>query len=161
MQRRDVDVGHVHRHLRDAVFVDVPSDGLGALQRSGLHDGVSVLVFLGFTGDGMALAHGTPFLTHVEGDGIGAARGSGVQVVVHGDEEVARTDGRTARALPAFLRSLARRHEVGLLAGCFQPLGQTLILSLTADSKVLPLGGEGGSLVAIAGDACLLGHSLG
>lgn len=48
--------------------------------------------------DRIALADGTALFAHVEGDGVGAARGGGIEVEIHGDQEIARTDGRGARA---------------------------------------------------------------
>ena len=45
MQGCDMQVGHVHRHLGNAIFVDIPPDGLRAFQRTGLHQGITVSVF--------------------------------------------------------------------------------------------------------------------
>ena len=39
VERGDIDVGHVHRDLCDAILVDEPSDGLCGFQRARLHDG--------------------------------------------------------------------------------------------------------------------------
>ena len=94
VERRSGDVGDVHRNLRDAVLLDEPADGLRGRERPGLHHGIPRGVLHHAARDRVALADGTPLFAHVEGDGVGAARGGGVQVEVHGDQEVARPDGR-------------------------------------------------------------------
>ena len=52
VQRDGVDVGDVHRHLRDAVFVNIPADGLATLQGAGNPDLLALLVLQQFAGEG-------------------------------------------------------------------------------------------------------------
>ena len=159
MQRRLVDVGDVHRHLRNLILVDIPSDGLGALEGTRLHDDVTVLVLLGRAGDGISLADGASLFAHVKRDGIGAAGRCGVEVEVGGDKEVACSDGSTTCAGHLLVERTGT--EVGLLAWGREFLGQCLILALTADCQVAALGGESGSLIAVARYARLVGDALG
>ena len=159
MEWGGVDVGDVHRHLCDAVFVDVPAYGFRLLQCAGNHDGVAVGIAHGLPGDGVSFAARTSFLTHVESDGIGTACGGGVEVEVHGDEEVACTHHGASGAGDVVVEGTAA--EVGLLAGCGEFLGYRLILSCAADGEVASLLGKGGCLIAIAGDAQFVGNALG
>ena len=159
MERRPGDVGDVHRNLRDAVLLDEPADGLRGRKRSGLHHGISRGILHHPARDGIALADGTPLFAHVEGDGVGAARGGGIEVEIHGDQEIARTDGRGARAgYPVVERP---RPEIGGRLLVRQFLGQRLVLPGTADRKVAPLGGEGRGLVTIGRDMQFSGDAFG
>ena len=66
------------------------------------------------------------------------ARGGGIEVEIHGDQEIARTDGRGSRAgYPVVERP---RPEIGSRLLVRQFLGQRLVLPGTADRKVAPLG---------------------
>ena len=159
VQRRDGDVRDVHRHLGDAVLLDEPADRLRRLQRAGLHDRLAVLVLEGLAHGRTALAHGTALLTHVERNGVGAARGGGVEVVVHGDQEVAGTDGRSARAGHTLVERAGT--EVGRLLLARHAFGQRLIFALAADGQVAALRREGRSLVAVGRHAQLAGDALG
>ena len=159
VQRRDVDVGDVHRHLCDAILIDEPSYGLGLLQRTGNHDGVALGILHGLAHDGVALAAGTSFLPHVEGDGVGPTGGGGVQVEVHGDKEVAGAHHGASRTGDVVVVGTAA--EIGLLAGCGEFLGDALILAGAAYGQVAPLLGVGGGLVAIARYAQFVGNALG
>ena len=51
MERRHGNVGEVHRHLRLAVFIDVPPDRLHPWEQSRLPDGVTCCIPDDFTGD--------------------------------------------------------------------------------------------------------------
>ena len=83
MERRNVDVCNVHRHLSYAIFVDIPAEGLGTFQRAGLWR--------------------TAFLSHIEGNGIGNVRVGSIEVEVHGDEEVTGTNDGAASTGHAFI----------------------------------------------------------
>ena len=159
VQRRHVDVGDVHRHLSDLVLVDVPADGLGALEGTGLHHVVAILVLNDLAGDGIALAHGAALLAHVKCDGIGPTGRGGVQVVVHSDEEVAGTYCGAARTGHALVKGAVA--EVGTLLGVTHLLGQSLILASAAHGQVLAAGLHGSSLIAVAGDIVFAGNALG
>ena len=158
MQWSHVQIGHVHRHLGNAIFVDKPADGLRSLQRSRLHDGVSLGILQRFAREQSALTHGTTLLAHVECNRVGTASRGGIQVVVHCDEEVAGTHSRTTRAGYALVEGTCS--VVRSLLSHSEFLGQCLILACTADGQVLPLRLEGSSLVAIARNASLVGQSL-
>ena len=82
-----VDIGDVHRHLGDAVFVDKPSDSLCGLEGAGLHDGLTVGVAERLAGKTSSLTLGTALLAHVEGDGVGAARGGGIETKIQAAEK--------------------------------------------------------------------------
>ena len=158
MQRGNVQVGHVHRHLCNAILIDEPADGLGAFQCAGLHDGITLGIFDDFTCDGIALAEGATLLAHVEGDGISATRRGGVEVIVDGNEEVACTYCCAACAGHVVVDGACP--EVRLLALGRQFLGQCLVFTLAADGQVLALWCEGCGLVAVAGDAQFGGDAL-
>ena len=159
VERRPGDVGDVHRDLRDAVLLDEPADGLRGRKRSGLHHGISRGILHHPARDGVALADGTPLFAHVEGDGVGAARGGGVQVEIHGDQEVARPDGRGSRAGNPLVEGT--RPEIGRGCRVRQFLGQGLVLPGAAHGEVFPFGRKGRSLVAIGRDAQFVGDTPG
>ena len=85
MQGCDVDVGDIHRHLGDAIFVDIPADGLGTFQSAGNHNGVTLSVFHRFADNRIPFSTWAAFLAYVEGDGVGAAGGGSVEIEVDGD----------------------------------------------------------------------------
>ena len=159
MQRRDRDVGDVHRDLGDAVLLDVPADGLRGFERSGAHHRVAFGVLDDLSGDRVALADRPALLAHVEGNGVGTPRGGAVKVEIDGDQEVARTDRRSARAGHPFIEG--PRPEVGSRVGVCEFLGQRLVLPGPADGQVAPLGTQGRGLVAVGRDAQLVGDAAG
>ena len=159
MQGSHIDVGDVHRHLCNLVFVDIPANGLGTLERAGLHDGLAVLVFLGLAGDGVAFAHGAAFLAHIKCDGVGAAGRGSIEVEVGCDEEVAGAHSGATGACNALVERLGT--EVGLLALGHEFLGDGLVLALAAHGQVAALGSECGSLVAVGGNLKFSRDALG
>ena len=149
MDGGNLDGGDVHGDLGDAVVFDVPADGLGAFEGAGDHDGLAVLVLEGFATGLAAFAGGTALLAHVEGDGVGAAGGGGVEVVVDGDEEVACADLCGAGAGGVVVPGVGA--EVGLPLLGAEARGERLILAGAAVSEVAAFGDEGGVLVAVDG----------
>ena len=159
MQRRYIDISDVHRHLSDAVFVDIPSDSLRTLQRAGLHDRRAVGVAELLAGDGVAFAHGATLLAHVERDGVGAACRRSVEIEVDGDEEVACSyDGAASASHLLVERTSA---EVGRLSVVVDTLGDALVFALAAHGEVSAFGCERRSLVAIARNVEFVGDALG
>ena len=159
MERRNGNIGDIHRNLGDLVLVDEPADRLGSLQRTGLHDGLAVLVLQGFAYGRIAFAYRTALFAHVERDGVGATRRSGVQVVVHGDQEVACTYGGGTRACYALVEGTVA--EIGSFAFVIHLLGQRLVLTGTAYGQVAALRRKGSRLVAIGRHMQLVGDALG
>ena len=158
VQRSLVDIGDVHRHLCDAIFLDKPADGLGALQGAGQHDDVALLVALGLAGDGIALTLRTSFFAHVKCDGVGTSGRSGIQIIVHGDEEVACADSCTScTGHTLVVRTCAK---VGSLVLVAHLVGQGLIFACTAHGKVLALRFQGSSLIAIARNGQFVGNAF-
>ncbi len=153
------DVGDIHRNLSDSIFVDEPSDCLGAFQRSGLHDGLAVLVLERFAGHFTSLAHRTAFLAHVKSDGVCAAGRCGVQVEVDGDEEIAGADCGCAGAGCSLVKRAVA--EVRPLAFVIHLFGKRLIFAGAAHRQVLAFGNEGSRFIAIGGDTQFVGHTLG
>ena len=139
MQRGDIDVRHVHRHLRNAVFLYIPAYRLRLGQRAG---------------DALAAS-----FAHFAGDVVGSLCRLSFEVPVHGNQEVAGTHHRTARAGNALVEGT--RPIVGLQVGIGQFLGQSLVLASTAIGQVAEGRTQGRSLVAIAGNACLTRQTLG
>ena len=92
----DAQVHEVHRDLRDAVLLDEPPDRLHRLERAGAHHRVPCGVLDLLPGEGVPLTLGTPDLAHVEGDGVGATGGGGIEVHVECHQKVARPDDRGA-----------------------------------------------------------------
>ena len=142
MQGRGVDVGDVHRHLGDAIFFDVPADGLAAPEQAGDPAAVGALAAL---------------LPHVAGDLGGQLRGSGIEVEVDGDEEVARADVGGAAAGGPFVPAAA---EVRPLVRVGHPGLQALVFADAAHREVLPLRPIGSRFIAETGDAELPEHPL-
>ena len=153
-----LDGGDVHGDLGNAVVLDVPADGLGAFQGAGDHDGLAVLVLDGLAAGLATLAHGTALLAHVEGDGVGAAGGGGVEVVVDGHEEVAGTHLGGAGAGGVVVPGVGT--EVGLPLLGAKARAEALVLAGAAVGQVAALGDEGGVLVAIDGDLQLFAEAL-
>ena len=159
MQRRNVDVGDVHRHLSDAILVDIPSYGLGTLQRTGLHDWSAIGVQQFLSDDRVALTHRASLLSHVKRNGVGAACRSCVQIEVHRNEEVACSNHSATRS--CHLLVVRATAEVGCLSVVVNALGNALIFTLATHGKVSAFGGECRSLVAIAGNIEFVGNALG
>ena len=150
------DVREVHGDLCDAVLLDEPADALHALERAGDPDLFSVLVFDDGSGERAALALLASFLADVEGDGVGAPGGGGVQVDVVGHEEVARADCGGAGLCVEGCGS-----EVGRPVGVCEFLLESLVFAGAYDGEVLALFGEGGGLIAVDGEAGLFAESFG
>ncbi len=159
VQRRNRQIGHVHRYLRYAVLLDEPADSLAALQRAGLHDGVAVGILDDLARNGIALAHRATLFAHVERDGVGATRRGGVEVVVDRNQKVAGAYGRGSGACHALVVGACA--EVGSLILGSQLLGQSLVLARTAYSQIAALGSERSGLVAVGRDRQLVGDALG
>ncbi len=126
-------------------------------RRLGNHNGVAVLVFYLFSCHLAAFTHGATLFAHVESDGVGTAGRGGVEVIVHGNEEVAGSYccGMPVRATPS---SNGRLPKSGLsLRPSFRG---GLIFAGTAHGEVFAFGGECGSLIAIGRDAKFVSHSL-
>ena len=159
VQRGDREVGHVHRYLRNAIFVNEPAYGLACLQRAGLHYRLTVLVLYYLAHYWVALAHGASFLAYVECNGVGAACGCRVKVIVYCNKEVTCSHSGRSCACNAFVKGTCAK--VGLLLDACHPFGQGLILSLAAHGKVAAFGLEGCSLVAVCGHVQFVGNTLG
>ena len=157
--------------MGDAVFVDEPAYGFGTLERSLLHDGFSISIAHDGTCERVAFAHGSSLFSHVKGNGVCPTGGGGIEVEVHGNKEVAGSHGRTSCTLYRFgnrrsgfacrRNSLAAcfGHEIGLFAGRGEFLLQGFVFSFTAYGQVATLGRIGCGLVAIAGNASLVGNA--
>ena len=158
MQGCHVEIGHVHRHLGNTIFIDKPANGLRGLQRTRLHNGLAISILQGLSSKESTFTNRTAFFAHIEGDGVGTTGAGGVQVIVHGNEEVAGTHGRTTRAGHTFVEGACTK--VGSLLGHSKLFGQSLILACTANSQILSLRLEGCSLIAIAGYASFVGQPL-
>ena len=127
MQRCYVQICHIHRHLCYAVFINVPPYSLSTFQCSGLS--------------------WTSLFSDVKGYCISSSCACAVEVEVHCNEEVASTDDATSCMHDT--RSV-RRHEVRLTLRVAEFLGDCLVLTASANGKVLPLWFEGCCLVTIA-----------
>ena len=158
MHGSHLDAGDVHRHLCDAVILDVPADGLGALEGAGNHDGVAFFVLHDFAAGFAALALGATLFAHVEGYGVGTAGAGGVEVVVDSHEEIAC----------AYLSGAGLCHmvvpligsEVGLPFLAAQTAGKALVFAGAAVGQIAAFGLEGGILVAVDGDVQLLAQAF-
>ena len=142
MKRGGVDVGYVHAHLRDAVFGDIPADGLGAFECAGNHHGLPVGTDFWLVGYERPGAFGASFLAHVECNGVGTSG--------RGDKEVAGTDNRGTRACHFVVEGTGA--EVRCLAGGVGTCGKGLVFTFAAYGKVLALRRESRRLIAINRD---------
>ena len=143
VEGRGVNVRDVHGHLRNAIFVYIPANGLGALEGAGNP---------AFPGRVLAA-----FLAYVKGDGHGPAGTGSVEVEVHGHEEIAGTHvggtGFLGREVPA-----AAEVRTAVFIGHLFRKG--FVLSFPAYSEVLALRLQGGGLVAVAGNSQLFEHAF-
>ena len=137
--------------MGNTIFVNIPPNSLGTFQRTRLHDDIAVSITLRRSRDGVALTDGTAFFTYIKGNGIGTARRSGIQIVVHGYEEVAGTHDGTASTCHIVV--IGTGTEVRSFCRVGDALGNAFVLTPTANRQVLTLRTEGGGLVAVAGDA--------
>ena len=159
MQRGCVRVRDIHGYLSHTVFLDKPANSLGSLQRAGNIDRIAVFVFHDFAGNRITLAFRATFFAYVESNGVGTTGGSGIQIVVHRDEEVTGTDGG-GTALGHFFCELART-EIGFPFSAGNTLFQCLVLALTAVGQVAAFGFESGVFVAEHRNVEFLAHLLG
>ncbi len=159
MERGAGNVGDVHRHLRKAVFRDIPSDCLCAGESAGYHYGVTLCILHRFAVGLAPLTHRTPFFADIKSNGISAPGGCGVEIEVYSDEEVAGADcGCSGTGCIFVERTVA---EVRCLVFGVHFLRQSLILSTAANREILALGGECGGFVAIGRHSELVSHPLG
>ena len=159
MQRGYIDVGDIHRHLCYAVFFDIPTYGFCRLQCAGYHHGIAVFVAHGFAGDGVSVALGSTLLAHVECHGIGTAGAGGIEVIIHGYQEVASAHCGATGACHAFVeRTIA---VIGRTLWHTKSFGQCFIFALAAHCQILAFGLECGCFVAIAWYREFFGNALG
>ena len=156
--RGHLDGGDVHRHLCDAVVLDIPADGLGALEGTGNHDGLAVLILHRLAAGLAAFALGTALLADIKSNGVGTTGAGGVEVVVDGHQKIAGTHlgGTGLRHMRVPLVGA----EVGLPLLGTQTGAQALILASAAVGQVAALGKEGGVLVCIDGNVQLVADAL-
>ena len=159
MQRSDIDVGYIHRHLRNAILVDVPANGLGTLQGARLHDRSTVGIEKFFACNRITLSHRSAFFSHVKCNGVGSTGGGSVKVEVDCNKEVSCSYNSTTSA--SHLLVVRTSSKVGSFGIIVNTLGYTLVFSFSTNSKVLAFWGKGGSLVAIARYVKLVGNTLG
>ena len=159
VQRRYGDVGDVHRNLRDAVLLDKPADGLGRPERTGTHQGITVGIPDHLARDRIALADGAALFAHIEGNGVGTARGGGIEVEIHGDQEIARTDGRGARTGYSVVERTRPEIRRRLLMRQF--FGQCLVFPFAADGQIAPPWRKRRGLITIGRDMQFPGDTLG
>ena len=158
MERGSVDVSYVHRYLGDAVFVYEPADCLAALQCARDHHGLAVLVLDDLACDRVALSLRTALLTYVECDRIGTACRCRVEVVVHGDKEVA-CSYICGSCLSSTL-CVASRAEVRHAVRVSHLLRKSLVFACTAYRKVLSLRFLSSGLIAVAWNFKLVIYAL-
>ncbi len=158
MQRSGGDVCYVHGDLGYAIFVDEPSDGLCAFQCSREHDDISVGVFHRFSVGLATLAFGASFLADIECYCVGTSCGSGVEVEVDRDEEVACAYG--CRSCPGYGFGEGLPAEVGGVVVGVYALRKGFVFTAAANGKVLAFGGESGCFVGVDRDGKLGCDSL-
>ena len=158
MQRRDIDIRDVHRHLSNAILLDKPANGLGTLQCAGLHERITLGIAHDFARNGIALALRTSFFAHVECNGVSASRRSRVQVEIHGNQEVARPHSRTSGSRHTFVKRTSPKVRLTFVASHF--FRQRLVFASPAYGQVSPFGFESRSLVAVARNVSLAGNAF-
>lgn len=141
------DIGDVHRHLCDTVLINEPADGLGAGECTGDGYGIAIGILHGFAVGLATLTHGASFLANVKCDGISTTGGSGVEVEVDSNEEVACSDGCGTGASGGFVKRTVA--EVGTRTRFSETVNKAFVFTLTAHGEIFSLGGEGCGLVAI------------
>ena len=98
MHRSDADVGQVDGNLCNAVFFDVPANGLAGFQRARDPNLISLFIFFNFSGDGIAFADRAAFFTDIICNRIGTPGGSRIQVNIISNQEISCADGDGAGA---------------------------------------------------------------
>ncbi len=142
-------VGYIHRHLRNSILVDEPSDGLCSLERTGNHHHIAVGILDRFAGHLTPLTHGTSLLADIEGDGVGAACGSGVEIIIHRDKEIARSDCcGTGAGRILVVRAVSEIRTFPFMIHLF---GKCLVFARAAYGEISAFGSECGRLIAICG----------
>ena len=137
MKRSCIYVCYVHRYLCDAVLVYEPADCLAALQRARNHHGVAVLVLDDLACDRIAFSLRASLLAYVERYCIGAAGRCRVEVVVHGNEEVAGSDVSGSCLRSTF--GVMSRAEVWLTLRVAHLLRKSFVFTCAAYGKILSL----------------------
>ena len=159
MERRNIDVGDVHAHLGNAVFIYIPAYSLAAFERTGYPYLLAVGIFQNLACQAAVLTCFPAFLSYVEGYRHSTAGGGGVEVEINGDEEVTRSHvGGTGSG---YALVVGVRTEVGTACRVFHLLRQSLIFALAADCEVAAFRRESGGFVTIAGDAEFIIEAFG
>ena len=142
--------------MGDTVLVDIPSNGFSALQCSRLHDRIAICVKELLAHDRIAFAHLSTFFSHVKSYGIGASGRSGIQVEIHSNQEISRSNDRAS----CTCHLLVKRASAKIRSLCIivDTLRNALIFTLAAYRQILPLRSESRSLIAITRDVQLFGN---
>ena len=92
MQRSYVHIRNVHGNLGDTVFLYEPADCLASFERSRDPYGLARLVLDDFSGQASSFTCRTALLPHIESHRHRTTRGSGVEVEIHGNQEIPGAD---------------------------------------------------------------------
>ena len=134
MQRRLGDIGNIHGNLSYAVFLDKPTNRFRPFQCSRNHNRISVLILQRFSGNLIPFPFRTPFFPHIERNGIGTAGRGSIQIEIHSNQEITRTDYRSSRTGNPLI--INGRPEIGSPLRIRHFLSQSFILTGTAYGKV-------------------------
>ena len=158
VERRYIDIRDIHRHLCDAIFLNIPTDALCAFQRARDHDFLSVLVEFHLSGNRIALASGAAFFAHVKRDSVSAACRRRVQVIVYSNQEVACTNIRATRASYAFIKWACA--EVGRFSRIVDSFRDSLIFTSAHYGQVFAFRLQSCGLITVARDLQFVSQTL-
>ena len=159
MQRGSFDIRNIHTHLRNAILIDKPTNGFRAFERAGNPYFIALLVFEHFTRKRIILPCLTTFLAHIEGNGHRATSRSGIEVEVHGNQEIAST--YVGGSYLSYILIESVRAKVRTAFRITYLLRQSLVFALPANGQILAFGGESRSFIAVARHTLLLPHAFG
>ena len=159
MQRSHVHIRNVHGNLGDTVFLYEPADCLAPFESSRDPYGLACLVLDDFSGQASSFTCRTALLPHVESHRHRTTRGSGVEVEIHGNQEIPGAD-IAGTGLRNSLR-ICLRPEIRLSFRVNDFFRQGFIFSRTTYCKVLSFRLVGRSLITVARDAEFIVDALG
>ncbi len=144
MQGRYSEIGKVHGNLCHPVFFYEPSNGLAMPQRAGLYR------FYAIDHDFSA------FFPDIKRDGVCPAYRGGIEIEIHGNQEIPRSDHCQSCGCRTFV--IVNRTKIGFPPGVFQFGFQPFVFTRTADGKIPAIFGKSCMFITINGDVQFFSH---
>ena len=158
MQWSGCNISNIHRHLCNAVLVNIPANSLSALKCTWAHYWLAILVSYNLTHDRISLTNGATLLTNIKSDSICPTSRGCIEVKVYCNKKIASTHSCSTRTSSSLIPSSCAK--VWSRSRIAKTLREALILTLATNCKILTLRGKCRSLVAVGRHGKFIGNTL-